>query len=101
MIKAGIIGATGYTGGELVRILSQHPAVNIDFLYSTTRAGRPVHSAHPDLLGMVNMTLTDRVNPEVDVVFLCLGHGASAAFLTEHPFSAHTKIIDLLSLIHI
>jgi len=95
MIKAGIIGATGYTGGELVRILSQHPAVTIDFLYSTTRSGRPVHSAHPDLLGMVDMTLTDRVNPEVDVVFLCLGHGASATFLTEHPFSARTKIIDL------
>jgi len=95
MIKAGIIGGSGYTGGELIRILLHHPATKIDFVYSTTRAGKTLASAHPDLLGQTDMTFTGDVNWNVDVVFLCLGHGNSTKFLKEHPFSSHTKIIDL------
>ncbi len=95
MIKAGIIGGSGYTGGELIRILLNHPEVQIDFVYSTTRAGKPVVSAHPDLLGLTDLSFSGDVNLEIDVVFLCLGHGNSTAFLKEHSFSASTKIIDL------
>lgn len=95
MIKAGIIGGSGYTGGELIRILDQHPAVEIDFIYSTTRAGKKVTTAHPDLIGRCDYLFTGDVNLEVDVVFLCLGHGNSLAFLKEHDFSKNTKIIDL------
>ena len=94
-MKAGIIGGSGYTGGELIRILLHHPATEIDFVYSTTRAGKKITTAHPDLLGTTNIEFTGTVNPEVDVVFLCLGHGNSTTFLKEHPFSAATKIIDL------
>jgi N-acetyl-gamma-glutamyl-phosphate reductase len=95
MIKAGIIGGSGYTGGELIRILEQHPAVEIDFIYSTTRAGKKVSSAHPDLIGRTEYVFTSDVNLEVDVVFLCLGHGNSLSFLKENNFSDNTKIIDL------
>ncbi len=95
MIKAGIIGGSGYTGGELIRILNEHPAVDIDFVYSTTRAGKKVSSAHPDLIGRCNAVFTGEVNANVDVVFLCLGHGNSIKFLKEHSFSENTKIIDL------
>lgn len=95
MIKAGIIGGSGYTGGELIRILLNHPATEIDFVFSTTRAGKKVTTAHPDLLGVTNLEFTGNVNLGVDVVFLCLGHGNSTAFLKEHNFSVHTKIIDL------
>lgn len=95
MIKAGIIGGSGYTGGELIRILLNHPEVQIDFVYSTTRAGKPVASAHPDLLGLTDLSFSGDVNLDVNVVFLCLGHGNSTAFLKEHSFSASTKIIDL------
>ena len=95
MIKAGIIGGSGYTGGELIRILLNHPATEIDFIYSTTRAGKKVTTAHPDLLGTTDMEFTGNVNLNVDVVFLCLGHGNSTAFLKEHQFSSDTKIIDL------
>ncbi|MFS4417579.1 N-acetyl-gamma-glutamyl-phosphate reductase [Maribacter sp. 2307ULW6-5] len=95
MIKAGIIGGSGYTGGELIRILLQHPATELDFVYSTTRAGKPLTAAHPDLLGQTDLAFTGTVNLKVDVVFLCLGHGNSTKFLQEHPFSANTKIIDL------
>ncbi|MEJ1223241.1 N-acetyl-gamma-glutamyl-phosphate reductase [Sediminicola sp. 1XM1-17] len=95
MIRAGIIGGSGYTGGELTRILLNHPKVSIDFIYSTTRAGKKVSTAHPDLLGVTGIEFTGEVNLNVDVVFLCLGHGNSTSFLKEHPFSADTKIIDL------
>ncbi|MCB0373045.1 MAG: N-acetyl-gamma-glutamyl-phosphate reductase [Muricauda sp.] len=95
MIKAGIIGGSGYTGGELIRILLNHPNTEIDFVYSTTRAGKPIASAHQDLLGLTDLKFSGQVNPNVDVVFLCLGHGNSTTFLNENPFSASTKIIDL------
>ena len=95
MIKAGIIGGSGYTGGELIRILLNHPATDIDFVYSTTRAGKKITTAHPDLLGITDLEFTGNVNLNVDVVFLCLGHGNSTAFIKEHAFSTDTKIIDL------
>ena len=95
MIKAGIIGGSGYTGGELLRLLLNHPDVAVDFVFSTTRAGKPIASAHPDLLGQTDLHFSSAVNPDIDVVFLCLGHGNSGAFLKEHSFSDQTRIIDL------
>ncbi len=95
MIKVGVIGGSGYTGGELIRILLNHPEVKIDFIFSTTRAGKPVSSAHPDLLGVTDLHFSGASNPNVDVVFLCLGHGNSSKFLSENEFSTTTKIIDL------
>jgi len=95
MIKAGIIGGSGYTGGELIRILLNHSETEIDFVFSTTRTGKKLSSAHPDLLGLTEMEFTGKVNPDVDVVFLCLGHGNSSRFLLENTFSEVTKIIDL------
>lgn len=95
MIKAGIIGGSGYTGGELIRILLNHPSVEINFVYSTTRAGKKLTTAHPDLLGVTKLKFTGSVNPQVDLVFLCLGHGNSSKFLDENKFSEATKIIDL------
>ncbi|WP_298477582.1 N-acetyl-gamma-glutamyl-phosphate reductase [uncultured Maribacter sp.] len=95
MIKVGIIGGSGYTGGELIRILLNHLQVEIDFVYSTTRAGKKITSAHGDLLGVTDLAFTGDVNLNVDLVFLCLGHGNSTKFLNENPFSENTKIIDL------
>lgn len=95
MIKAGIIGGSGYTGGELIRLLLNHPQTEVDFVFSTTRAGKPVASAHQDLLGQTNLLFSGEINPNVDVVFLCLGHGNSTKFLEENDFADHTKIIDL------
>jgi N-acetyl-gamma-glutamyl-phosphate reductase len=95
MIKVGIIGGSGYTAGELIRILMFHPNAIIDFVYSTTNAGKPLSIAHHDLMGDIEMNFTDQVNPNVNVVFLCLGHGKSKAFLEQNQFSNDTKIIDL------
>ena len=95
MISIGIIGGSGYTAGELIRILMFHPNAKIDFVYSTTNAGKPLSIAHHDLLGDIEMNFTDAVNPDVDVVFLCLGHGKSISFLEKNLFSDATKIIDL------
>ena len=95
MIKVGIIGGSGYTGGELIRLLLNHAAVEIDFVFSTTRAGKTLASAHPDVLGLTDMKFSGEINPEVEVIFLCLGHGNSKKFLEENSFSSETKIIDL------
>ncbi len=95
MKTVGIIGGSGYTGGELIRLLAQHPKLSIAFVYSTTRAGKPLTEAHPDLLGTLDMNFTGTVDPNVEVVFLCLGHGHSERFLAEHTFSDTTVIIDL------
>ncbi|MFP9118046.1 N-acetyl-gamma-glutamyl-phosphate reductase [Flavobacterium sp. RNTU_13] len=95
MINIGIIGGSGYTAGELLRLLANHPEASINFVYSTTNAGSPVASVHEDLYGTLDINFTDTVNSSVDVVFLCLGHGKSLAFLQANAFSADTKIIDL------
>lgn len=95
MINVGIIGGSGYTAGELIRILMYHPNVKIDFVYSTTNSGKPLSVAHHDLMGDIEMNFTDVINPNVNVVFLCLGHGKSISFLQENEFANHTKIIDL------
>ena len=95
MISIGIIGGSGYTAGELIRLLVHHSKVTIDFVYSTTNAGKPIASVHQDVLGDTNLVFTDTINPMVNVVFLCLGHGKSKAFLSENQFDKNTKIIDL------
>lgn len=95
MISTGIIGGSGYTAGELLRLLVHHPHVEVNFVYSTTNAGKPVSTVHEDLLGSIDLNFTDIVNPNVDVVLLCLGHGKSRAFLEANAFSATTRIIDL------
>ena len=95
MITIGIIGGSGYTAGELIKILMFHPNAKLDFVYSTTNAGKPLSFAHHDLLGDIEMNFTDTANPNVDVVFLCLGHGKSILFLEQNQFANHTKIIDL------
>ncbi|WP_188050488.1 N-acetyl-gamma-glutamyl-phosphate reductase [Flavobacterium sp. GP15] len=95
MINIGIIGGSGYTAGELIRILMFHPNAKLDFVYSTTNAGKPLSVAHHDLLGDIEMDFTDTVNPNVNVLFLCLGHGKSKSFLEQNQLASHTKIIDL------
>ena len=95
MKTVGIIGGSGYTGGELIRLVINHPALALDFVYSTTRPGTPISGTHHDLLGQLDLNFTDKINAEVDVLFLCLGHGNSAAFLAENSFAASTLIIDL------
>ena len=95
MISAGIVGGAGYTAGELLRILLRHPEVHLDFVFSTSQAGKSVSSIHQDLLGETDLHFSGSLNREVDVLFLCLGHGNSEKFLNEHAFSETTRIIDL------
>ena len=94
-ITTGIIGGAGYTAGELIRLLHKHPHTEIDFVYSTSNAGNLIASVHQDLAGELDQKFTDTINPNVAVVFLCLGHGHSAKFLQKNHFSSGTKIIDL------
>lgn len=95
MIDVGIIGGAGYTAGELIRLLLNHPKTHLDFIYSTSNAGNKVHKVHQDLVGSTDLEFSSTINPEVDILFLCLGHGNSKAFLESHNFSSQTKIIDL------
>ena len=86
-IKVGIIGGAGYTGGETIRLLLNHPYAELVFVHSRSNAGNPLHSAHPDLLGETSLTFTDTIQQDVDVIFLCLGHGESKKFLQENIIS--------------
>ncbi len=95
MIKIGIIGATGYTGGELIRILLHHPGVIINFCYSRSQAGNKITDVHTDLFGDIDLVFTNEINTAVDVIFLCLPHGEAKQFLKKTNFSPTTKIIDL------
>lgn len=94
-IKAGIIGGAGYTGGELIRLLIHHPFVTIAFIHSRSNAGKPVTDVHADLIGDTDLRFTDAIAQDIDVLFLCLGHGESTKFLKETPIDAAVKIIDL------
>jgi len=96
MIKIGILGAAGYTGGELIRLLVNHPEAEIVFANSESNAGKLVADVHEGLLGDTDLRFTDAMPfDEVDVVFFCFGHGKSEQFLQEHTIPAHVKIIDL------
>jgi N-acetyl-gamma-glutamyl-phosphate reductase len=91
--KVGIIGGAGYTGGELIRILLKHPFVTIDFIHSRSQSGKPIYHAHTDLLGDTTLHFTDKINPDIDIAFLCLPHGKANEFIELFP--ADTCIIDL------
>lgn len=94
MINVSIAGGTGYTAGELLRILINHPEVNIESVISTTSAGKRIDSVHRELLGETDLLFSDSfINP--DVIFLCLGHGLSREFLEKNELPAGCKIIDL------
>ena len=95
MIKAGIIGGAGYTGGELIRLLINHPQAEIVFIHSKSNAGNPVSKVHADLLGETDLKFTDKLSDKVDVLFLCVGHGDAKKFLDENKIADKIKIIDL------
>jgi N-acetyl-gamma-glutamyl-phosphate reductase len=94
-IKAGIIGGAGFTGGETIRLLLNHPGVELTFVHSRSNAGKPLHAVHVDLIGDTSLAFSDSFAQKTDVIFLCLGHGESKKFLAENPFDPSTRVIDL------
>jgi len=96
MIKVGILGAAGYTGGELIRLLLNHPQAEIVFANSESNAGNLVADIHEGLYGETDLRFTGQMPfDKVDVVFFCFGHGKSEQFLKEHDIPSDVKIIDL------
>jgi N-acetyl-gamma-glutamyl-phosphate reductase len=94
-IRAGIVGGAGYTGGEMIRLLLNHPDVTISFVHSRSNAGNPLYAVHADLLGETEQLFTSELSNDIDVMFLCLGHGESKKFLEATDVAAHVKVIDL------
>ena len=95
MKTVGIVGGSGYTGGELIRLIINHPKLNIKFVYSTQFSGDYLFKIHKDLLGLTTLKFTNIPEKEIDVLFLCAGHGNSLKFLKKNKFLKTTKIIDL------
>jgi len=94
-IRVGIAGGAGYTGGELIRLLLQHPAVEIAFVHSNSKAGNPITHVHADLVGETDLLFSNQLSDNIDVLFLCLGHGEAKSFLTANTLSESIAIIDL------
>lgn len=96
MIKVGIIGGAGYTAGELVRLLVNHPEASVVWIHSESQAGKPVAGHHPGLVGDTDLVFTDQVDLYgIDVLFMCGAHGKSQSFWEEHTCPAGLKVIDL------
>ncbi|RZK86992.1 MAG: N-acetyl-gamma-glutamyl-phosphate reductase [Pedobacter sp.] len=94
-IKAGIIGGAGYTGGEMLRILVNHPDVEIAFVNSTSNAGNLISDVHTDLIGDTDLRFVNDIPQDIDVLFLCVGHGDAKKFLAANPINDNIKIVDL------
>lgn len=94
-VNIGIVGGAGYTGGELLRVLLRHPNAHISFVHSTSSAGELVSKVHADLVGDTSLKFTNTLDQNIDVLFLCVGHGDASKFLTANEIKASIKIIDL------
>jgi len=94
-IKAGIVGGAGYTGGEMLRILVNHPNVEIAFVNSTSNAGNLISDVHTDLIGDTDLRFVNDIPQDIDVLFLCVGHGDAKKFLAANPINDNIRIIDL------
>ncbi|MDE6402875.1 MAG: N-acetyl-gamma-glutamyl-phosphate reductase [Muribaculaceae bacterium] len=96
MINVGIIGGAGYTAGELIRILVNHPEVNLKWIHSNSNAGQPVTAVHSGLIGDTDLSFTDAYDfDNIDVMFMCSGHGASTKFMNENAVPESLRIVDL------
>src|SRR5688572_30530100 len=94
-IKVGIVGGAGYTGGEIIRLLVNHPQAELVFVHSRSNAGKPLSAIHSDLTGETELKFSDSLDQKIDVLFLCLGHGESKKFLQENILADSIKVIDL------
>lgn len=94
-IRVGIAGGAGYTGGELIRILLNHPNAELAFVHSKSNAGNLLSDVHTDLLGETEIKFTSSLSGDIDVLFLCMGHGESVKFLSENNIGDKIKVIDL------
>jgi N-acetyl-gamma-glutamyl-phosphate reductase len=94
-VRVGIVGGAGYTGGELIRLLIHHPYVAVSFINSRSNAGNLVSSVHQDLIGDTKLKFTGELSNDIDVLFLCVGHGEAKKFLEANPIDNHIRIIDL------
>ena len=94
-VKVGIVGGAGYTGGELLRVLLSHPNATITFVHSTSHAGALLSNVHTDLVGDTDLKFVGELDQNIDVLFLCVGHGDAKKFLAAHDLKSSIKIIDL------
>jgi N-acetyl-gamma-glutamyl-phosphate reductase len=94
-IKIGIIGGAGYTGGELIRLLINHANADIVFINSKSNAGNNVSKVHQDLIGETELQFSETLHDDIDVLFLCVGHGDAKKFLEDNAIPGKVKIIDL------
>ncbi len=94
-IQVGIVGGAGYTGGELIRLLIHHPNVHLSFIHSRSSADKEITSVHPDLIGETDLVFSSHISYNIDVLFLCVGHGEAKTFLSENNLPLSIKVIDL------
>src|SRR5690554_7321284 len=93
-IRVGVVGSAGYTGGELLRLLIHHPHAELVFAHSESNGGKALSSVHTDLLGDTDLNFSNEIQEDVDLIFLCVGHGNARKFLTGNVIPDHIRLID-------
>jgi N-acetyl-gamma-glutamyl-phosphate reductase len=94
-VRIGITGGAGYTGGELIRILLNHPQAELIFVQSKSHAGQLLSAVHQDLAGDTDIEFSENISSGIDLLFLCVGHGEARKFLQDNPPDPEIRIIDL------
>ena len=97
MIKAGIVGGAGYAGGELIRLLLHHPHVRVEYVLSNSQKGKKLSDLHYDLLSQTDLVFESTYRENIDILFICSGHGQSKKFLQENEVASSITVIDLSS----
>lgn len=94
-LRVGIAGGAGYTGGELIRLLLNHPQVEMAFVQSKSQAGKALSEVHSGLSGETEMRFSAAAEEDAELLFICAGHGEARRYLDSHALSPATRIIDL------
>lgn len=95
MKKVAVAGGAGYVGGELIRLLVHHPQLELSHVSSRSQAGKKISDVHRDLISLTELSFSNELPQDIDVLFVAMGHGKSRDYINSLTLSPDTVIIDM------